>query len=245
MKHIEKDFQSKDAVAYKTELCKGQLDEESLKDPAIHQGANGSDIYQLVRSMQPFFNKLKAHMYAEQGGICCYCGQRLVYPNHPYQAQYIVEHVYPKEKDRTIAGEYKNLLLSCHPTDEEEAARLKVSKSQRKKFFHCDKSKEAEMLTYTPLQPDCSQHFEYDEFGVVKGTDRNAEKDIEILNLNCEWLKKRREAAIIGELYDDNNALFSDRELRQRQQAVMKRDSNNLHSEFCFVIEGAIKHLLG
>ena len=244
MKYIEKDILSAEAAAYKAELCKSQLDEESLKDPMIHQGATGSNIYQLVSSMQPFFNNLKARMYAEQGGICCYCGQKLEYPNHPYQAQYIVEHVYPKEKDRTIAGEYKNLLLSCRPTDEEEADRQKVSKSQRKKFFHCDKSKESEVLTYTPLQPDCGQHFEYDEFGGIKGTDTDAQKDIEILNLNCEWLKKRREAAIIGELYDDNNNLLSDEELRQRQNTVMERDSNNLHSEFCFAIEGAIKHLL-
>ena len=240
MKYIEKNIKSAEVVAYEKELSENQLDKESLTDDSIHPSLGGPAVYDMVKSFSTFTD-LKRRMFAEQGGICCYCGCKLQYPNHP---QYIVEHVFPKEKDRTLAGEYENLLLSCRPTDEEEKQRLAVPKKERKKFFHCDKAKESDVLSITPLLEGCEKFFMYDIFGGVEGIDENAQNAINTLNLNCEWLNKRREAAIDGEIYDEDGNLLSDDELRQRLDTIMNLDKEGLHTEFCFIIKSVIQNLL-
>lgn len=243
MKYIEKDYNSEAVTDYEAELAKNQLDENSLADPEVHPASNGAAVYDMVRSFSSF-PALIQQMFKEQGGICCYCGRKLEYPNHP---QYIIEHVKPKESDRRLAGEYKNLLLSCRPSSEEEELRKKASRKERTRFFHCDKSKSSTPITYSPLQRDCGTRFRYDEFGdvnVVDDSDADALHDLQTLNLKCDWLKKRRMAALIGELYDENNELLPDDELRQRLQTIMERDGNGMYVEFCFVIKDAIEHIL-
>ena len=240
MKHIEKNMEAAEVIAYENELADNQLDKESLSHKSIHPSLDGASVYDMVKSFSTFTD-LKHRMFADQGGICCYCGCKLQYPNHP---QYIIEHVFPKEKDRTLAGEYENLLLFCRPTAEEEKQRLAAPKKDRKKFFHCDKAKESSVLTITPLQEDCQKYFLYDEFGGVEGIDENAQNDVRVLNLDCEWLNKRREAAIDGEIYDEDGNLLPDEELRQRLDTIMNLDEEGLHTEFCFVIKYVIQDLL-
>lgn len=246
MKYVDKDFQSQAVIEHNAELRQNQLDEVSLTNPAVHPNLDGAAVYDQVGSFNSF-PTLKQQMYNEQGGICCYCGRKLEYPNHPLLAQYIVEHVKPKEIDRTLAGEYKNLLLSCRPTDEEELLRKDAPKRERKSFFHCDKSKGSTPITYSPLQLDCDTRFCYDEFGdvnVVTSTDVAAIQDLVTLNLKCHWLKARRSAAIEGELFDENYELLPEEELRERLTTIMQRDANGFFTEFCFVIKGAIEHVL-
>lgn len=240
MKYIEKNFEACEVVAYEEELAENQLDKESLADNSIHPSLQGPDVYDLVKSFSTF-KDLKEWMFKEQGGICCYCGCRLEYPNHP---QYVVEHVFPKDKNRMLAGEYENFLLSCRPTIEEEQGRMAAPKKEKKSFFHCDKAKESEILTITPLQEDCQQFFKYDEFGGVVGADEKAQKDVDTLNLNCKWLSKRREAAIDGEINDEDGNLLPDEELRQRLDSIMDLDKDGMHTEFCFVIKSVLQSLL-
>lgn len=179
MRYIEKNFHSAEVIAYEKELADNRLDKDSLADEAVHPALDGPGVYDTVKSFAAF-GGLKCRMYAEQGGICCYCGCRLQYPNHP---QYVVEHVFPKEKDRTLAGEYGNLLLSCRPTAEEEKQRMTASRKERKSFFHCDKAKESEVLSITPLQEDSPRYFQYDMFGGIVGTGCEARNAIATLNL--------------------------------------------------------------
>lgn len=241
MKYIEKHPEAAEVIAFEAELRDNSLDKESLSDKTMRPALGGSDVYEEVRSF-PTFKGLKDRMFSDQGGICCYCGCRLQYPNHP---QYIVEHVFPKEKDRTLASEYENLLLSCRPSNEEEHERAMVPKKERKKFFHCDKAKGSKVISITPLQQDCQDSFLYDEFGGVDGIDdKSREVALEILNLNCKWLRVRREAAIEGEIYGDDGELLSDDVLRQRLSTVMDRDVDGNYTEFCFFIQKAIEKLL-
>lgn len=134
VKYIEKNTARPDVVKYEDELKKAQYDELSLKNGA-HPTLKGGDVYECVKSL-PNFKQLQKVMFEEQGGICCYCGQLLEYPNHP---QYIVEHLKPKSLYRNLAGEYRNLLLSCRPTTE-EAENIK-QRRRKKDLFHCDKKK--------------------------------------------------------------------------------------------------------
>lgn len=208
MKYIGKSIGAAEVVAYEKELADNQLDKVSLADSSIHPSLDGAAVYDVVKSFAAFAG-LKSRLFADQGGICCYCGCKLQYPNHP---QYIIEHVFPKK--------------------------------ERKNFFHCDKAKESEVLTITPLQEDCQKHFVYDMFGGVEGVDEDAQNDIKTLNLDCEWLNKRREAAIDGEIYDESGELLPDDELRHRLDTIMKLDNEGLHTEFCFVIQNVIRNLL-
>lgn len=240
MKYIEKDFAAAKVVAFEKELKASLLDKESLSDEAVHPALNGPKVYSMVGCL-PTFRRLKEQMFADQGGICCYCGCRLKYPTYP---QYIVEHVFPKEKDRTLAGEYENLLLSCKPTEDEEEKRKASPKKMYKKFFHCDKAKESDVIAITPLQQDCQDYFVYDEFGGVDGTEEKSKDTVKILNLDCDWLHVRREAAIEGEIYDEDGEMLSDNELLQRLSTIMDTDANGNHTEFCFVIKKVIEKLL-
>lgn len=241
MRFIEKNFNTRVVQSYESKLREARLDKDSLMDPEVHSNLGGPAVYDQVKSIRPEFDELKDQMFDEQGGICCYCGRRLQYPNHP---QYIVEHVHPKEKYRQLAGEYENLLLSCRPSDEEKKAERNAGKKDRKKFEHCDKSKENKEIPINPLLSDCSEHFEFDAGGEVIGLDDDARITIKILNLNCDWLIKRRRAAIDGAIYDENNELLPDDELRQYMKSVMLLDQQHQFPEYCFVIAGAIKHLL-
>lgn len=241
MRYIEKDFgyENRDVIAYETELIENKLDKCNLSDAAIHPTMSGPDVYDVVKSFDSF-KELKQAMLREQGYICCYCGQSIK------DSTCIVEHVLPKSKYRHLAGEYENLLLSCKPTQEEETERKKTggNKKNNIKYWHCDKLKENEELNYTPLQNDCASHFIYLDNGEVKGDDMLANADIKTLGLNCNYLKNRRYNAILGAIFDEDNTLISNEEMEQYATLVMKRKQDGSLVEFCFVIAGAINHLL-
>lgn len=76
------------------------------------------------------------------------------------------------------------------------------------------------------------------------GADDKAQKDVDTLNLNCKWLSKRREAAIDGEIYDEDGNLLPDEELRRRLDSIMNLDKDGMHTEFCFVIKSVLQSLL-
>lgn len=239
MIYIAKDFTDTAVIDYENELKLNQLDKDSLADPNIHPKMRGKDVYDQVRSLE-HFKGLKDKMFKDQGGICCYCGQILKFLNNP---PYIIEHVYPKEYYRELAGEYENLLLSCRPTNEEEELRKK-SGGNCNKFWHCDKNKENKILTYTPLQTECSNHFIYYESGDIEGDDELAKEDIKILGLNCDFLKRRRKEAIFAVLYDEKGQLLPNDILERYLSVVMQRKADNTLREFCFVIAGALNNFL-
>lgn len=94
------------------------------------------------------------------------------------------------------------------------------------------------------MQNDCASHFIYLDNGEVKGDDMLANADIKTLGLNCNYLKNRRYNAILGAIFDEDNTLISNEEMEQYATLVMKRKQDGSLVEFCFVIAGAINHLL-
>lgn len=184
-------------------------------------------------------------MCQDQGGVCCYCGLKLQFPDTQH---YSVEHVKPRSKFPELVGEYKNLLLSCH-SSEFERAQLKetiYSKKERKNALHCDEFKDNKELNYSPLQADCALHFLYKLNGEVKGRDKEAEADIETLNLNCHSLKERRRKQMLAYsfLATDPKEMLDIDSLKAYRQEVEKRDANGNHSEFYFVIADLLDQLL-
>lgn len=170
---------------------------------------------------------------------------KLQFPNTQH---YSVEHVQPRSKFPELVGEYKNLLLSCHSSELERTQLKKTihSKKERKNTFHCDEFKDNKELNYSPLQADCGLHFLYKLNGEVKGSDKEAEADIETLNLNCHSLKERRRKQMLAYsfLATDPKEMLDIDSLKAYRQEVEKRDANGNHSEFYFVIADLLDQLL-
>ena len=104
---------------------------------------SAKDLYEQIkrRDIIPAFEELREQMFEEQGGICCYCGCVLA------KQHCSNEHLKPKSRYVELVGEYKNMVLSCRTSQQEqkEIARemnkqkdthIKLSK-ERKKHYHC------------------------------------------------------------------------------------------------------------
>ena len=239
MKHIVKNTDAPAVLAHEAELVSCHLDETSLSGPNdLHPSYSGADLYNLVRDMVTF-PSLKEQLFEDQGGICCYCGMKLDYPFDP---QYRVEHVRPKEIHRELVGEYKNLLLSCRATKEETDTRDAAPRKKRRDFMHCDEKKGSSEITYSPLDPACEAVFVYKQDGSISGVNQNATNDIETLGLDCDYLVRRRKEAL--EVLFDGDELLPEDLLRDFKEKVMTRDNDNRLTEFCFVISNVIGQIL-
>lgn len=108
--------------------------------------------------------------------------------------------------------EYQNLFASCN------------GGSYKK---HCGQYKDNnfdEKKLISPLEPDCADHFIFDEFGEIRpadGKDIRAEYTIKILNLNAPRLKKAREEAYWAALGENEDFQNSGSETR-RQELIQK-----------------------
>lgn len=236
MRYIEKHFDTPTVILHEQELKKLNLDEDSLLYSNAHAGKLGGQLYENVRDM-PTLSALKKQMYSEQGGVCCYCGMKLEYPFNP---QYRVEHVLPKETHRELVGEYKNLLLSCRATKKEIELRADTSKpkTMRKGYIHCDESKGSQEITYSPLNRTCENAFWYDLNGKIHYNDEEAKKDIKTLGLDGEYLNSRRKAAI------DSLWVLNEDELIAFRDGLLHPNAEGKYAEFYFVIIDAINQLL-
>lgn len=248
MRYVEKHFDAPVVIQHEQELSSVNLDEASLLKRKETEKLDGNLLYkEQIRSTRciPHWKDLQAQMCQDQGGVCCYCGLKLQFPDTQH---YSVEHVKPRSKFPELVGEYKNLLLSCH-SSEFERAQLKetiYSKKERKNALHCDEFKDNKELNYSPLQADCALHFLYKLNGEVKGRDKEAEADIETLNLNCHSLKERRREQMLAYsfLTKDSQEMLDIESLKAYRLEVEKRDAKGNHSEFYFVIADLLDQLL-
>lgn len=248
MRYVEKHFDAPVVIQHEQELSSVNLDEASLLKRKETEKLDGNLLYkEQIRSTRciPHWKDLQAQMCQDQGGVCCYCGLKLQFPDTQH---YSVEHVKPRSKFPELVGEYKNLLQSCH-SSEFERAQLKetiYSKKERKNALHCDEFKDNKELNYSPLQADCALHFLYKLNGEVKGRDKEAEADIETLNLNCHSLKERRREQMLAYsfLTKDSQEMLDIESLKAYRLEVEKRDAKGNHSEFYFVIADLLDQLL-
>lgn len=248
MRYVEKHFNAPSVILHEQELLTANLDEASLLKRKETEGLDGNLLYkEQIRSTRyiPHWKDLQVQMCQDQGGVCCYCGLKLQFPDTQH---YSVEHVKPRSKFPELVGEYKNLLLSCHSSELERAQLKKTihSKKERKETLHCDEFKDNKELHYNPLQADCALHFLYKLNGEVKGSDKEAEADIETLNLNCYSLKERRRKQMLAYsfLATDPKEMLDIDSLKAYRQEVEKLDANGNHREFYFVIADLLDQLL-
>lgn len=117
---------------------------------------------------------LRTQLNQEQNGLCCYCCQRLK------SNAVTIEHLIPRDKDRSLQFDYTNLLLSC------------TEKNQ------CDKAKENRLIAMHPLHPDCDDSIKMTMNGQLVAHKHNdiTEQAIEILNLNNKDLIRHRDEMV-------------------------------------------------
>lgn len=123
--------------------------------------------------------ELRKSLFEEQGGICCYCEDR-IYPDH----RSVLEHLLPKglKQYSNLQLSYSNLLCSC---DGGEFDRYGKTKKQKKVYPpHCDSKKNNKTIDITPLNNDCEDYFTYDEDGNIWGTNETANKTIDIMDFS-------------------------------------------------------------
>lgn len=249
MKHIVKDSAQSVVVRHEAELQTKQLDRISLlARKSAGEEIRSSELYRQIRSREviPHFYDLLDLLNEEQGGICCYCGSKLRYPDTRH---YSVEHVKPRSKYVELVGEYENLLLSCHMSEEEhqdvleEVASMGLRRKRDKSAAamnrtHCDEHKSNAEIAVSPLDTDCADHFIYKSDGTVVANSPEGERTIDSLNLNCQSLVKLRAKAIYTLVYAEECDLYA------LSQKIMDRKSDGTLPEFCFVIRSVIENML-
>lgn len=134
----------------------------------------------------PWKQELRRALLREQGGLCCYCMNRIDL------ATMKVEHLRPQHSHPGQQLEHRNLLAACpggqqHPTH----AGCDVT--------HCDTHKGARPIELDPVAG--VQHRVRYGFveGRIFGRDPAAERDLdEALNLNAPHLRRLRQQVIAG-----------------------------------------------
>ena len=176
--------------------------------------------------------ELRACLIAEQGGICCYCGKRILPDWHS-----VIEHLLPKGLKQYQHLQYSNLLCSC---DGGESDRTGKTKAQKRVFPpYCDSKKNNQVIKITPLDENCEGCFLYDDEGHIYGRTAEAEETIEILGLDCSTLVNLRKAAI-----DAYSKMFlpSDNDWEIEIAFLRTRSADGFFRPFCFAVIYYIQH---
>lgn len=178
--------------------------------------------------------ELRACLVDEQGGLCCYCGMRILANHHS-----AIEHFLPKglQQYSYLQLTYSNLLCSC---DGGEADRRGKNKTEKTTFPpHCDNKKNDNVIKISPLDKNCESLFMYDEEGHIYGVTEDASETIEILGLDCSTLVHLRKAAI--DAYS-TLSLTSDEEWEKEIQSVLQRTETGQFKPFCVAVAYFIRH---
>ena len=135
MRYIKKHHDAPIVIRHEQELASAHLDEASLNERRKKENLDGNVLYRQIRSTEfiQHWKDLQGLLDEEQGGVCCYCGMRLMFPDTRH---YSVEHVKPRSLYPELVGEYKNLLLSCH-SSEEDRAEIKKRRNRQTLWGSC------------------------------------------------------------------------------------------------------------
>lgn len=132
---------------------------------------------------------LKEALTHEQGGLCCYCEQRLT-PDDSH-----IEHFRPQSREDVDPLDYENLMCSCQN---------RLKKGEPRHYGNKKENWFSETLLISPLNPHCEQYFSFTADGQIRATNsKAAEETISRLGLNISKLKDMRKK-IIEPFLDDN-----------------------------------------
>lgn len=195
----------------------------SLEEYKKLEGACFSRLPSLVKQ------ELKQQLIDEQGGLCCYCGDRITFETAN------IEHFRPKDETKypELQLEYSNLLSSClgGQIDRQHNRRYPLS---------CDTKKKNREIEISPTDPDCEEQFMYDDDGNIYGCTEKARYAIDVLGLNNEVIKNRRKAAIDAYIGLEMSTAGWNAEI----EYLSKKNKDGLYEPYCFAAIYYIKHYL-
>lgn len=212
------------------------INKSSIEPSSLSDWKSQDKMYQRSKATWKRFRTVKGREYKkeftedlinEQGGICCYCEQKLnINACH-------LEHLFPQSLDTFSISlfDYQNLLCSCQ-------LELKLGEPR-----HCGNSKGNNIIPITPLMPECESKFTFTEDGQISYTDKDSRKAIEYLKLDIDKLNKLRESAIDSILYVDpieKDELLPEEESKKFAQKYLQK-KNGQYNEFYTTI----KYLFG
>lgn len=172
---------------------------------------------------------VKAGLVREQGGLCCYTGQRIT------PASSHIEHMKPQAVCVNHEDTEYNNLLAAHPASNASSrcpygAHEKADWYDQQQFVH-------------PRRPDCEQRFRYRDSGrvvAISETDAGATETIQHLQLDHPELQRMRKSAIDALEIEKLGKVKAHRLL----EAIEERDAQGDYRPFCFVIKQACERYL-
>ncbi len=134
--------------------------------------------------------ELREELITEQNGTCCYCECSI---QNNYKTS--IEHLEPRIGDTNTERifDYFNLMASCNGGQKDNKPRL----------LHCDPAKGMKTIPISPLDKRCEKELSFTIEGKIIGSTTDAEKTIDILNLDIPKLNNLRENAIAGFIFKD------------------------------------------
>ncbi|ELS32373.1 MULTISPECIES: retron system putative HNH endonuclease [Pseudanabaena] len=182
----------------------------------------------------PDKDKLRESLLKEQGYICCYCMSRIKLDEMK------IEHWQPQTKYISRQLDYRNLLGACMG-----------KQGARPQNQHCDTRKGDSEITINPIEGDknCERLIKYRPDGEIYSTDESINRDLnETLNLNLEFLKKNRKAAlyvVLDQLQKKFPKTNWTANIRQKViNDLSDKDANGYYSEYCQIAIWYLKYKL-
>lgn len=130
--------------------------------------------------------ELRTSLVQEQRGLCCYCMGRV----RDDASKTKIEHWQCQERFPAQQLVYRNLLAAC-----------KGGEGRPKREQHCDTRKGNSDIQWNPAEPThaIEARVRYEMTGTISSPDMQFNEHLdEVLNLNLEWLKQNRKAALDG-----------------------------------------------
>lgn len=166
---------------------------------------------------------LHTALLAEQGYLCCYCGRQIFIDDSH------IEHFRPQRQFPQESLDYSNLHASC------------IRQSRPQAPLHCGHAKGEkydQALAISPQDPECESRFVYTWVGGVRpaqGVDESARYMIDLLALDCPFLRNRREEALRRTFDLEFLATASTDELFRLAEGFRAPIAGRM-AEFCHVI---------
>lgn len=189
---------------------------------------------QLENGIEPEYRALQrlvrgamlGSLYAEQTGQCVYCGRGISLDRIK---TYQVEHFRPRSKYRHLQLEYDNLFLSCKPEGDDGTGQ--TCGDHKNNWFEED-------CHIPPAPESCVERFRFHSSGdIIGNASAEAEKMIEVLNLNHRELVTERQVLIENLDQDLNEGVPEDDLL----QSYLDADRNGARPSFANVASGYLR----
>jgi uncharacterized protein (TIGR02646 family) len=174
-------------------------------------------------------DSMVSSLYAEQTGQCVYCGRGISLARHE---SYHVEHFRPQWKYRALQLDYENLFLSCDVEGDRRGRQ--TCGNHKENWFEED-------CHIPPAPESCAERLRFRSSGDIVGDHSvEAEKMIEVLNLNHRELVTSRQA-LIESLDQELNGGVPEEDLLQ---SYLDTNRHGARPSFANVAIGYLKRVI-